>query len=139
MADVALHKTAHAFNAAASYCAKVAWEQHVTNKNKLHRIVYGQTRIQFGLGAQLACCARDKAAEAVRATRTNGIDTCPTFAPDGSIRYDARTCHLISRDRVSLNTICGRVITQLVLGDYQRRQLYDLTWEIGGAELNSFS
>jgi len=134
-ADVALRQTQAAFNAAASYCATVAWEQAVTNKNKLHHIVYGPTRINYGLGAQLACCARDKAAEAVRAARSNRHTTCPTFAADSSIRYDARTYRLMSLDRVSLNTLAGRVIGQLVLGDFQRRYLYDTTWKIGGAEL----
>ncbi|HEX9371727.1 MAG TPA: transposase [Roseiflexaceae bacterium] len=41
----------------------------------------------------------------------------------------------MSLDRVSLNTLTGRVIGQLVLGDFQRRYLYDTTWKIGGAEL----
>jgi IS605 OrfB family transposase len=145
-ADTALRQTQTAFNAAASYCARVAWEQSVTNKNKLHHIVYGPTRTNYGLGAQLACCARDKAAEAVRAVRAaperrdKQIDqiipkTCPTFGAGSSIRYDARTYHLMSMDRVSLNTLTGRVIGQLVLGDFQRRYLYDTTWKIGGAEL----
>jgi IS605 OrfB family transposase len=134
-ADTALRQTQAAFTAAASYCATVAWEQNVTNKNKLHYLVYGETRVTYGLGAQLACCARDKAAEAVRAARANGHTTCPTFASHSSIRYDARTYRLLSLDRVSLNTISGRVVGQLILGEYQRRYLYDTTWKIGGAEL----
>jgi IS605 OrfB family transposase len=134
-ADAALRQTQAAFNAAASYCATVAWQQGVTNKNKLHYLVYGESRITYGLGAQLACCARDKAAEAVRAARSKGHTTCPTFATDSSIRYDARTYRLMSMDRVSLNTLTGRVIGQLVLGDGERRYLYDTTWKIGGAEL----
>jgi putative transposase len=134
-ADTALRQTQAAFTAAASYCATVAWEQGVTNKNKLHHIVYGETRITYGLGAQLACCARDKAAEAVRAALSNGHTTCPAFDAASSIRYDARTYRLMSLDRVSLNTLIGRVIGQLVLGDFQRRYLSDKTWKIGGAEL----
>jgi len=134
-AQTSLRATQAAFNAAASYCASVAWEQGVTNKNKLHSLVYRETRARFGLGAQLACCARDKAAEAVRAARANNSDTCPTFTADSSIRYDARTYRLMSLDRVSLNTMHGRVVGQLVLGDYQRIRLYDTTWKIGGAEL----
>ncbi len=134
-ADTALRQTQTAFNAAASYCATVAWEQGVTNKNKLHYLVYGESRVTYGLGAQLACCARDKAAEAVRAARSNGHTTCPAFAADSSIRYDARTYRLMSLDRVSLNTLPGRVVGQLVLGNFQRRYLYDTTWKIGGAEL----
>ncbi|NJK32445.1 MAG: hypothetical protein HC927_08550 [Deltaproteobacteria bacterium] len=123
------------FNAAASYCAAVAWRERVTNKNKLHHIVYGPTRSEYGLGAQLACCARDKAAEAVASARANGSDTCPTFAPDSSIRLDVHTYRLMSLDRVSLYTLTGRVVGQLVLGEYQRRHLYDTSWKIGGAEL----
>ena len=134
-ADAALRETQQAFNCAATYCAAVAWEQAVTNKNKLHHLVYGPTRVTFRLGAQLACCARDKAAEAVRRARSDKLATCPVFRDDGSIRYDARTYRLISLDRVSLNTLTGRVIGQLVLGNFQRRTLYDTTWKIGGAEL----
>jgi IS605 OrfB family transposase len=134
-ADTALRETQAAFNAAATFCASVAWEQGITNKNTLHHVVYGATRAQFGLGSQLACCARDKAAEAVRASRQHTNATCPTFRPDSSIRYDARTYRLMERDQVSLNTLRGRVVAQLDLGDFQRQYLYDLTWAIGGAEL----
>jgi putative transposase len=134
-AATAIRATAEAFNAAATYCASVAWEERTTNKNKLHHVVYGPTRITYGLGAQLACCARDKAAEAVRAARANGHDSCPTFKPESSIRYDARTYRLMSLDRVSLNTLTGRVVGQLLLGVFQRRYLYDTSWKIGGAEL----
>jgi hypothetical protein len=42
--DTALRATQAAFNAAASYCASVAWEQGITNKNTLHHVVYGATR-----------------------------------------------------------------------------------------------
>lgn len=133
--DTALRATQAAFNAAAGYCASVAWEQGITNKTTLHHVVYGATRAQFGLGAQLACCARDKAAEAVRASRQHPNATCPTFRSDGSIRYDARTYRLMERDQVSLNTLRGRVIAQLDLGDFQRRCLNDVTWAIGGAEV----
>ena len=120
-AATAIRSTAAVFNAAATSCAQVAWNERITNKNKLHHIVYGPTRSTYGLGAQLACCARDKAAEAVRAARANGAATCPTFKPDSSIRYDARTYRLMRMDRVSLNTLTGRVVGRLVLGDYQRR------------------
>ena len=144
--DTALRATQVAFNQAATYCASVAWEQEVTNKNKLHHIVYGATRATYGLGSQLACCARDKAAEAVRAVRaapekkdrkTGEIvpKTCPIFRDDSSIRYDVRTYRLMRLDQVSLYAISGRVVGQMELGDFQRRTLYDRSWKIGGAEL----
>lgn len=134
-ADARLRETQAAFNAAATYCAVVAWEQGITNKNTLHHLVYGATRAQFGLGAQLACCARNKAAEAVQAARANKGSSCPSFRETGSLRYDARTYRLMPLDRVSLNTLSGRVVCQLDLGEFQRHSLYDLTWKIGGAEV----
>jgi hypothetical protein len=132
---MALRETQAAFARAATYCASAAWEQGVTNKNKLHHIVYGATRVNFGLGAQLACCARDKAAEALRRARQDKKADCPTFRDDSSSRYDARTYRLLRLERVSLNTLTGRVSGQLVPGDLQRRSLYDTTWKLGGAEL----
>jgi putative transposase len=71
----------------------------------------------------------------VRRARRDKKADCPTFRDYSSIRYDARTYHLMSLDRVSLNTLTGRVIGQLVLGDFRRRTLYDTSWKIGGAEL----
>jgi transposase len=41
----------------------------------------------------------------------------------------------MSLDRVSLNTLTGRAIGQLVVADFQRRYLYDTTWKTGGADL----
>ena len=72
--------------------------------------VCGKTRPRFRLGSQLACCARAKAVEAVKTARTRERQrkphqkpiTCPQFGPRGSVRYDARTYHLMSLDWVSL-------------------------------------
>jgi hypothetical protein len=43
-------------------------------------------------------------------------ETRPTFGPRGSIRYDACPYRLMSLDRVSLNTMDGRVVCRLLLG-----------------------
>ncbi len=97
--------------------------------------VYGETRVRFGLGAQLAISARARAVEAIKAIKAKGKETCPTFGPRGSIRYDARTYRLMSLDRVSLNTLAGRVVCRLVLGPRQHAMLVDPAWKIGGADL----
>ncbi len=73
--------------------------------------------------------------EAIKAVKAKKRDTCPTFGPRGSIRYDARTYRLMSLDRVSLNTLEGRVVCRLVLGGRQHAMLVDPAWEIGGADL----
>ncbi|HYF64243.1 MAG TPA: transposase [Herpetosiphonaceae bacterium] len=85
--------------------------------------------------AQLACCARDKAAEAIRAGRERGATTCPCFRPTSSIRYDARSFRLVNNCHVSLNTLAGRITATLILGAFQRSALADHTWTVGGAEL----
>jgi hypothetical protein len=51
------------------------------------------------------------------------------------VPYDARTYRLMSLDRVSLNTLEGRVVCHLLLGPRQHEMLVDPAWEIGGADL----
>ncbi len=71
--EAVLQATQQAFNAAASWIATVCWDEGITNTNTAHHRVYGETRTRFGLGAQLAICARAKAVEAIKATSsTNG-------------------------------------------------------------------
>lgn len=132
--DILLHKTATAFNNAASYCARVAWEGAITNKKTLHRKVYQETRKQFNLGAQLACSARDKAFNAVHSSRLRR-GNLPIFRRNGSIRYDARSYSFKAADQVSLSTLKGRIICKLLLGDFQQQQLKDQSWTVGGAVL----
>lgn len=133
--EAALRETQQRFNAAASWIASVCWEESITNTNTAHHRVYGETRTRFGLGSQLAVCARAKAVEANKATTAKKSTTCPVFSPRGSIRYDARTYRLMSLDRVSLNTTQGRIICRLTLGKRQHEMLADTTWAIGGAEV----
>jgi putative transposase len=133
--EATLHATQKAFNAAASWIATVCWQEHITNTNTAHHRVYGETRRRFGLGAQLAVCARAKALEALKATKTQKSETCPQFGEWGSLRYDARTYRLLSLDRVSLNTLQGRIVCRLILGQRQHEMLVDSTWKIGGADL----
>jgi len=138
--DVAGHETTlaatgRAFNAAASWIAAVCWEEGITNPNTAHHRVYGETRASFGLGAQLAVCARAKAVEAIMSVKAKHRETCPQFGMRGSIRYDARTYRLMSLDRVSLNTLDRRVVCRLLLGARQHAMLVDPAWKIGGADL----
>jgi putative transposase len=133
--EAILQETQKQFNAAASWIACVCWEEGITNTNTAHHRVYGQTRGRFGLGSQLACCARAKAVEAIKATKAKKSETCPQFGPRGSVRYDDRTYRLMSLDRVSLNTLAGRIVCRMILGKRQHSMLTDPEWEIGGADL----
>src|SRR3989440_5026237 len=133
--EAALRETQKRFNEAASWIASICWEEHITNTNTAHHRVYGETRSRFGIGAQLAVCARAKAVEAIKATRVKKSTTCPQFGPRGSIRYDARSFNLKSLDRVSLLTVEGRLICRMILGERQHTMLVDPLWQIGGADL----
>ena len=138
-----LQETQQRFNAGASWIASVCWEEHITNTNTAHHRVYGETRSRYGLGAQLAVCARAKAVEAIKAASTKVRErashqkpiTCPQFGSRGSVRYDGRTYRLLPLDRVSLNTLSGRVTCRLILGERQHDMLIDPEWTIGGADL----
>src|SRR6266700_2145415 len=159
--EAALAETQQQFNAAATWIATVCWEERITNTNTAHHRVYGETRARFGLGAQLSVCARAKAMEAIKATKTQESErkarwrkeharrrdkgkkalpppepaTCPQFGPRSSIRYDARTYRLLALDRVSLNTLEGRITARLLPGQRQHEMLCDPDWKIGGAEV----
>ncbi|HEY6405995.1 MAG TPA: transposase, partial [Ktedonobacteraceae bacterium] len=130
-----MQETQKHFNEAASWIASICWKEGITNTNTAHHRVYGETRSRFGLGAQLAVCARAKAVEANKATKAKKSETCPPFGPRGSVRYDARTFRLMSLDRVSLNTLQGRVVCRMILGKRQHSMLTDPDWQIGGADL----
>jgi len=127
--------TQRAFNEAATWIARVCWGKGITNQTTAHHRAYGETRAVFGLGAQLAVCARMKAVEAIKAVKAKHREICPQFGPRGSVRYDARTYRLKILERVSLNTLESRIVCRLVLGDRQRAMLYDPDWEVGGADL----
>jgi len=141
--EAALQETQQQFNEAASWIASLCWHEHITNTTTAHHRVYGETRTRFGLGAQLACCARAKAVEAIKTVRVQQKQRqpdqkpaeCPQFGSRGSIRYDARTYRLLSLARVSLSTLQGRVICQMVLGKRQHAMLIDPAWTIGGDDL----
>src|SRR4051812_49776776 len=68
--EAILQATQARFNEAASWIASVCWEEGITNTNTAHHRVYGETRSRFGLGAQLAVCARAKAVEAIKAIKS---------------------------------------------------------------------
>jgi putative transposase len=81
--DAVLAATQRAFNAAATWIARVCWDEGIANTNTAHHRVYGETRLAYGLGAQLAVCARMKAMEAIKAVKAKQRETCPRFGPRG--------------------------------------------------------
>jgi putative transposase len=132
--DNLLRRTMAAFNAAAAFCARVAWANNIRDTTKLHKQVYKKTREKFGLNAQLAVCARNKGLAAVRGSRTRK-GSMPVFDLDGGVSYDSRSYSLKELEEASLSTIEGRRNCRLMLGDFQLRRLQDRSWRLGSAAL----
>jgi len=133
--DVVLTATMRSFNEAATWIAQVCWSEKISNTNTAHHRVYQETRTRFGLGSQLAVCARAKAVEAIKSGKQRMKATCPTFGSRGAVRYDARTFRLMSLDRVSLSTMGPRIVCRMLPGPHQHALLVDPAWTIGGADL----
>jgi len=133
--DVVLTATMRSFNEAATWIAQVCWSEKISNTNTAHHRVYQETRTRFGLGSQLAVCARAKAVEAIKSGKQRMKATCPTFGSRGAVRYDARTFRLMSLGRVSLSTMGPRIVCRMLPGPRQHALLVDPAWTIGGADL----
>ena len=111
----ALIETMHAFNDAATFAARLAFDAGVFSQPSVHRLAYFEIRERFKLGAQLAVRAISKAVETFARDKT----ICPVFRADGAISYDQRNMRFKGLDKVSLSTLAGREVFGIVYGEYQ--------------------
>lgn len=122
-------QTALAYRDALNYTSQIAFDAGKTsNGDKLQKAVYGELRVRFGLGAQMACNvprqvsttyktlwtkvkqSNDAIAKGYTKRRYKGLDKAP--------KYISRTCTLnYQRDysfkterRVSIITLQGRIV-----------------------------
>jgi IS605 OrfB family transposase len=109
-----LLRTMKAMNAAATYAARVGFENHVFGQVSIHRLCYQELRKRFGLGAQHAVRAISKAVDSFARDKT----ICPVFRPDGAVPLDDRLYRLLGMQTASLNTTAGRIKVPFVVGDY---------------------
>jgi putative transposase len=107
------------FNAACDAIAVVAFANQCANKVELQRLVYYDTRRDFGLSAQMAIRAIAKVCEVYKRDKT----IQPTFRPHGAIVYDQRILSWKGADRVSIWTLDGRLVMPWIAGAYQHEQL----------------
>jgi predicted transposase len=108
----ALLDTMHAFNAASTHVAEIAFAEKTANKFELQKLVYGQLRTTYKLPAQLAIRAISKASEAYK--RDKSIQ--PSFRPEGALVYDPRVMAFKGLNMVSLSTLSGRVLVPFRVG-----------------------
>jgi len=116
----ALLETMHAFNAACTYIAGIAYEQRLASKFKLQRLLYYDVRSRFGLSAQLAIRAIAKVVEAYKRDKSHRL----AFRPDGAVVYDERILSFQGLGAVSVTTLHGRELVPMHMGDYQRVQFH---------------
>lgn len=107
--------TMRAYNEAATFAARLAFEAGVFSQPSVHRLAYFAIRERFKLSAQLAVRAMGKAVECFARDKK----VCPEFRPDGAVTYDQRNMGFKGLDRVSLATLTGREVIGLVYGEYQ--------------------
>jgi len=121
-----LRETMAAFNAAASYAARVGFEAKVYSQPSIHGRCYYEIRKRFGLSAQMAVRAIAKAVEVFKRDRSK----CPVFRPDGAVTYDDRILGWKGVDKVSLWTLTGREVIPLVYGEYQAQRFDRLKGQV---------
>src|SRR5258708_12654805 len=93
----ALLDTMHAFNAASTHVAEIAFAEKTANKFELQKLVYGELRTTYKLPAQLAIRAISKASEAYK--RDKSIH--PSFPPEAAIAYSP--CLIASKHLTTLS------------------------------------
>jgi putative transposase len=101
--------------------------QRCWNRVGLHRLGYRRLRQETSLGAQMACNAIFSVCKAYRAQRALGRIAKDTAVPSlcfsrASVHFDHRT-YTLKDEGVSLNTLQGRILVPVALGDHQRRIL----------------
>src|SRR5260221_6916391 len=111
--------TMHAFNAASTHVAEIAFAEKTANKFELQKLVYAELRSIYKLPAQLAIRAISKASEAYK--RDKSIQ--PTFRPEGALVYDPRVMGFKGLSTVSLITLSGRVLVPFIVGGYQQARM----------------
>jgi len=122
----ALLETMRAFNAAASYAARVGFADHVFTQQSIHVRCYRELRDRFGLSSQMAVRAIGKAVETFKRAKT----VCPVFRPEGAMTYDERLLGWKGPAHVSLLTLQGRAIVAMVYGEYQAGFLQRLKGQV---------
>lgn len=98
------------------------------NRVALHQLGYRRLRQETSLGAQMACNAIFSVCKAYRAQRALGRIAADSAIPAlcfkrASVHFDHRT-YTLKGEAVSLNTLQGRMVVPMILGDHQRQILH---------------
>ncbi|MFD6820105.1 MULTISPECIES: RNA-guided endonuclease InsQ/TnpB family protein [unclassified Streptomyces] len=106
----ALDATLRACNRAAGHVARVAFEQGVTSRNDLQRLVYAEVKASFGLSAQPTVRVVKKVVDAYAARRGKAVRRAVVFRPEAAQPFDDRCLSWqIDAGTVSVWTLAGRM------------------------------
>lgn len=114
----ALRTTLWRCNEAATWLAATGFAAGNFRQFDLQKIAYYDLRNRFGLTAQAAVRTIAKVADAFKVSRK----TAPIFRPDAAQPYDDRIIRFVEgATAVSIWTVEGRIVVDLVMGEHQRR------------------
>jgi putative transposase len=102
-------------------------ENRCWNRVGLHRLGYRRLRQESSLGAQMTCNAIFSVCKAYRSQKALGRMVPDTPVPAlrfnrASVHFDHRT-YTLKDEAVSLNTLGGRMLVPMIVGDHQQRIL----------------
>lgn len=112
--EAALRETMQVFNAAANRVAEIAFQQGVSSRVAVQRLMYRDVRQRFRLSAQLTVGAIGKACKACRNKALQ-----PVFEEHSAVIYDRRVMSFKGLNQVSLMLLHGRARVPFVLLGYQ--------------------
>lgn len=116
----ALRRTLEAANAACNIISRTAWEAKTFRQFALHKLVYYNTRENFGLSAQVTVRCIAKVANAYKLDKR----TRRTFSLLGAIAYDRNILTFnLAASTISIWTLDGRQTIPFVCGERQRALL----------------
>jgi IS605 OrfB family transposase len=112
-----------AYAAACNWLVPLVQKERCWNRVALHHLGYHRLRQESSLGAQMVCNAIFSVCKAYRSQRAlEGITAdraVPTLCFNrASVHFDHRT-YTLKGEAVSLNTLQGRMLVPMILGDHQ--------------------
>ena len=115
----ALRGIVERFNEAATWLAGVAFAQQCANKVALQKLAYYELRERFGLPADTAIRCIAQVVEASKRDKT----VAPAFRPHAAVPFSMRkNLSFKGPDRVSIQTLTGRVVVPYLMGMYQAQR-----------------
>jgi putative transposase len=115
-----LRQTLEAANAACNLISDYAWANQIFHQFRLHKALYADLRVRFGLAAQMVVRCLGKVADSYKADKS----AQHTFKAYGSIPYDTRiVAYRQQTEMVSIWLLGGRAEMPYVCGERQRELL----------------